>query len=203
MRAAARRNETADIKLDIGLGDGEAVTDKPAATQSSADPTAGGFDQQAELHGITFHVTSPNAASGNTVTITPRGLSIDNTPVTVAAHGTVLRAEAGDINADASPEIYVSIRGAGAGVPGSLIAFSTNSKKSMSQITLPELTAGQAKGYRGGDEYALVENTIARRFPIYSEGADGKPTGKMRQLQYKLKKGEATWVLKVDQVIEF
>lgn len=199
MRAAARRNEKADIKLDIALTGGEV----PAQTTQAAAPAAAAFDQTVELQGITFHVTSPNSAAGNSVTITPKGLAIDNAPVTVTALGPVLRAEAGDINTDGSPEIYVSLSPSAPDKPGSLIAFSTNNKKSMSQITVPELTANQAKGYRGGDEYALVENNIARRFPIYSTGANPKPTGKMRQLQYKLKAGEAAWVLKVDRVVEF
>jgi len=59
-------------------------------------------------------------------------------------------------------------------------------------------------GYRGHDEFAVVENSLARRFPIFPvEPGDTKPTGKMRQLQYKLQQGEAGWLLKVEKTTEF
>ena len=80
------------------------------------------------------------------------------------------------------------------------MALSANKKKSMSQIAVPELTPKQAKGYRGGDEFALVENAIARRFTLHN---GDKPTDRMRQLQYKLRPGEASWVLKVNRATEF
>jgi hypothetical protein len=50
----------------------------------------------------------------------------------------------------------------------------------------------------------MVENNIVRRFPIYKDtDTDDKPTGGMRQLQYKLTQGEAGWVLKLDKVVEY
>lgn len=42
---------------------------------------------------------------------------------------------------------------------------------------------------------------IARRFPICDDHR--KPTGKWRQLQYKLVPGEAGWQLRVERMIEF
>jgi hypothetical protein len=45
---------------------------------------------------------------------------------------------------------------------------------------------------------------VAQCFPIYKDGdKDGKPTGGARQLQYKLKQGEASWTLKLDKMLEF
>ena len=35
------------------------------------------------------------------------------------------------------------------------------------------------------------------------DGDPAKPTGRTRQLQYKLAKGEASWVLKLDRMVEF
>jgi hypothetical protein len=50
----------------------------------------------------------------------------------------------------------------------------------------------------------MVENIVAQRFPIYKDkDTDAKPSGGWRQLQYKLKQGEASWVLKLDKVLEF
>ena len=88
----------------------------------------------------------------------------------------------------------------------SLIAYSANKKKSLSEIYLPPFTDDPklAKGYRGHDDIAMVEGIVAQRFPIYKDtDTDDKPTGGWRQLQYKLTQGEASWVLKLDKVLEF
>jgi hypothetical protein len=50
---------------------------------------------------------------------------------------------------------------------------------------------------------AVVETVLARRFPIYGAGDPPVPTGQTRQLQYKLKPGEAGWVLSLDRVVEY
>jgi hypothetical protein len=158
------------------------------------------FDKKESLEGISFQVFSPNRKTGNSLTVTPSGLENDNRPITLDVPGIITNCEVADINADASPELYVYVfNGSGT----SLYAWCSNKKKSLSQITLAEL-GDSAKGYRGGDEYSVVEGIIARRFPIYpSEPAEAKPTGKTRQIQYKLHAGEAGWVLKADKVIEF
>lgn len=164
-----------------------------------AEPTPP-FEGKETLHGITFQVFSPNLRTDNRLTVTPACLTADNSPINLDVTGIITRIEVADINADGSPEIYVY------GFDGSaqtLLAWSANKKKSLSQITLPEL--GQhAKGHRGGDEFAVVEGILARRFPIYPDDRpDSKPTGKTRQIQYKLHQGEAGWLLKADHVVEF
>lgn len=154
------------------------------------------FNQTLSLQGIMFKVTSPNSSSGNKITITPSGLESDNTPITVEAAGLVKGAETGDLNADGSPEIYIY-------AGDSIIAYAANKKKSLSQITLPEL-GENSKGYRGGDAFSVLEGVLGRRFPIYPEDREkSEPTGKLRQIQYKLAAGEAGWLLKVDKVTEF
>lgn len=56
----------------------------------------------------------------------------------------------------------------------------------------------------GHDEMAIVENTFFRRFPIYKDGdSNAKPTGRMRQIQYKLVDGENGRILEVDKILEF
>jgi hypothetical protein len=165
-----------------------------------AEPTPP-FAGKEELLGVTFQVFSPNNRSGNRLTVTPAGLEADNTPIEMDVSGIITRIEVADINVDGSPELYVY------GFDGksqTLTAWSSNKKKSLSQITPPDLDAAQSKGYRGGDEYAVVEGILGRRFPIYPEDtAEMKPTGKTRQIQYKLHAGEAGWLLKPDKVIEF
>ncbi len=158
------------------------------------------FEQTGALQGITFKVSSPNS-SPNRLTITPAGLEGDNSPISLETGGMVKGMEVADLNADGSPELYVYLTDTDK--RGQVIAYSANKKKSLSQISLPDL-AEHAKGYRGGDEFAVLEGILGRRFPIYPEDASkAEPTGKLRQLQYKLHAGEAGWLLKVDKVTEF
>lgn len=202
-----------DILVTVGGGgakpgfspitfDGSAYSDSPGderATKNDGDKLlfddVKPFDQTLELQGITFKVTCPNTPGKNTLTITPSGLKAENSPITLEVGAPVKTAEVGDINADGSPEIYV-LSGE------SLVAYSANNRKSLSQIFLPKL-GSHAKGYRGGDEFTVLEGVLGRRFPIYPvDTAKTEPTGKIRQIQYKLAAGEAGWLLKVDKVIE-
>ena len=197
MRSAARRNEKANYTLDIRI-------DGTAEDPTSQPP--GGFDSKLELQGISFHITSPNQGSINQLVIVPAGLSIDNSVIQREIDGTVTNAEIADLNVDGSPEIYVYINSAGSGSYGQLIAYAVNNKKSLSEIYLPpiENDPKNSRGYMGHDEFAVVENILGRRFPVYREGdTNAMPTGLTRQLQYKLTQGEASWVLVLDKSIEY
>jgi hypothetical protein len=197
-----------------GCGSKAPPPTEPAATPGPAPVTAAtpqpsapaGFDQMLELQGITFHVSCANASSVNTLTIEPSGLEMDNSTITREVDGTVTGAEVADLNADGSPEIYVYVQSAGSGSYGSLVAYSANRKKSLSEIYLPPVAenAQASHGYMGHDEFAVVENTFVQRFPLYAEGdTNSAPSGKTRQLQYKLEAGEAGWILRLDRAVEY
>ncbi len=184
-----------------------AVSEKAGPAGAAATlAVSPGFDRQLELNGIGFHVTSPNVAAGNAVNVAPAGLEIDNSPFTWDADGAVTGAEVADLDADGSPEIYVYVTSTDTAARGSVVAFSANKRKSLSSIYLPPMaeTPAAAQGYQGHDEFAVVEGSLVRQFPIYvGEGVAASPTGKTRQLQYKLVPGEAGWLLKLDRTTEF
>jgi Periplasmic lysozyme inhibitor of I-type lysozyme len=201
MRNAARRNEIARYTLKVGIADRN-----EAAAASGASSATAAFDKTLELQGIRFHVTSAGEGSINTLRIVPAGLEIDNSPVTRTIDGAITGAEVADLNVDGSPELYVYVTSAGSGSYGSLVAYSSNHRKSLSEIYLPSLKEDKAasKGYMGHDEFAVVESTLVRRFPVYrNNDRNAKPSGGMRQLQYKLVPGEAGWLLRVDRVVEY
>lgn len=160
------------------------------------------FNQILEFETIRFHVTSKNEGSINRLTITPSGLEIDNSTVSREVDGTVTDAEIADLNADGSPEIYIYIKSAGSGSYGSLVAYSANNNKSMSEIYLPDLMDDQvnSKGYMGHDRFTVGETTLLRSFPMYKTGdPNANPSGGTRKLYYKLKRGEAGWHLVLDK----
>ena len=151
---------------------------------------------------IRFDITK----SGDTLTIQPSGFESDNTKVIKTIEGTVSNIEVDDINTDGSPELMIYITSSGSGSYGTAIGFSGNNNKSMSEITIPRIVDNPKtnKGYMGHDEFALVEGTLVQRFPTYKEGdTNSKPTGGTRQIQYKLKNGEASKVFAVDKIIEY
>ena len=167
---------------------------------------ATGFDQTLSLQGVSFRVSSANAGSVNRLRIEPKGLKGDNTVIERDIDGTVTMAEVADLNVDGSPEIYVYVTSAGSGSYGSLVAFASNKRRSLTEIYLPPLQDDPkaTKGYMGHDEFRVVESTLVRRFPIYRDGdRNAQPTGGMRQIQYKLKAGEAGWVLRPDRTVSY
>jgi hypothetical protein len=165
-----------------------------------------GFKQTLELQGLRFEISCPNTSSINTLTITPSGLKQHNVVITREADGTVIKAEVGDLDANGFPEIYVYVQSAGSGSYGSLVAYASNKNLSLSEIYLPPVAdnALLSKGYMGHDEFQLVENTFAQRFPLYDEkSTNSNPSGKLRQLHYRLQAGEAGWKLKFESMMEF
>lgn len=215
---AARPVLTAVIAGLMGLSCGTQEAPAPETANAAPEPPAAADTPQEAIasfeftsedywdSGITFHVTSPNEGSINEVTITPSGLEVDNSPVTVEIDGTVTGVEVGDLNNDGSPEIYVYATSAGSGSYGSLLAYATNNRKSMTPIYLPpvEENPEASPGYMGHDEFAVIESSLVQRFPIYLEGdTNAQPTGGTRQVQYRLEPGEAGWVLRPYEVIEY
>lgn len=203
MRNAARRNETSTYTLEVGI---TGKRKKGAATSTTSSVADASFDRTLQLQGIQFRVTSPNQGRGNTLRLVPAGLEIDNAPIERPINGNVMGAEVADLNVDGSPEIYIYVTAEGSGSYGSLVAYSANRRKSLSEIYLPPVAQDKAasKGYMGHDEFAVVESVLVQRFPVYRDSdTHAKPTGGMRQLQYRLVPGEAGWLLKVDRMVEY
>lgn len=178
-----------DAAADSGTSTGTAAATVPAES----------FQKSLELNGIRFQVL----ADAGRVRIEPSGLEVTNEPIDRPIDGVVTDAEVADLDADGSPEVYVYLRSRDAAAKGTLVGWSGNKRKSLSEIFVAPLEddAAASKGYRGGDEFAVLEGRIGRRFPLYAE--DGTATGKMRQLQYRLATGEAGWRLVVDRSVEF
>ena len=140
------------------------------------------------------------------MTITPKGLEVDNRPMVKDVEGTVSGLELADLNRDESPEIYIYVHSVGSGSYGSLVAYAANRRKSLSEIYLPPLMQDEvvSRGYMGHDEFEVGEGVLLRRFPIYNPAdSNAEPIGGTRQLKYKLVPGEAGWLLKVDGMMDF
>ncbi|HRD73885.1 MAG TPA: hypothetical protein PK027_10530 [Aquimonas sp.] len=170
-----------------------------ADTNGSAEAP---FQQRLEWDGITFDIRTVSRDGKTVLQVQPSGLSIDNSILEQTIEGNVSGAEIADLNVDQSPEIYIYVLDHHQPPRMHLYAWSANHRKSMSMIYLPELSddPALAQGYVGGDEMSVLEGVLGRRFVIHD---NGQPTGKYRQMQYKLKPGEASWQLVLDRVTEF
>lgn len=182
--------------------------------ESSVSNTTAKIGTQQQKVGFNTELTYPGSkisftvsTEGDSLLIQPSGLSISNETLYHDITGyTVVNAEIGDLNIDSYPEVFVYLTSNGSGSYGKLIGYSVNNGKSVSQVYLPDISENSdvSKGYMGHDEMAIVENTFCQRFPIYKEGDhNAKPTGGIRQIQYKLVDGENGRILKIDQVLEF
>jgi len=165
---------------------------------------AGGFSQKLEMNGLSFTISSPNKAEGNTITIKPHGLKNGDAPLTQPVEGEVSKVEIADLDGDGSPELFLYTTSPGSGSYGKAYAWSTNGKKVLTEIFIKPLENKDLSGYMGHDEFAVIESSFARRFPVYKKGdPNSTPTGGWRQFQYKLKPGEAGWVLQIKRVDSF
>ena len=159
------------------------------ALQTSAQAKA--FSRALSLQGVTFKVTCPNAGTMNKATFSAKGSKIDAT-VTKEVDGTVVDAQVEDLDGNGSPELVVFVTSGGSGSYGSVLVYRAG-PKGLVAIAFPELATGskEMQGYMGHDTFAVVEGRIVRRFPVYASGdANAKPTGKTRQLQYKMQGGK-------------
>ncbi len=164
------------------------------------------YERLLTMKEIMFEITSSENDGENTLVIQPIGLKTDNNKLVHKYQGMIDNVEIADLNVDGYPEVFIYTVSPDKSRKSSLIAYSVNNGKSVSAISFPELkdNVEASKGYRGNDEFAVVEATLVQRFPVYQDNAGENAVPKMmRQLQYKLKDGEASRVLYVDKVVEF
>jgi len=164
------------------------------------------FQDTLSLQGITFFIRADNTGFTTTLRVEPSGLEIDNRPVEHQIHGWVSGAEIEDLNSDGFPEVVIYIRSTDGGNIGSVIAYSVNNGKSMSQVYMPDLKDDPeaSQGYMGHDEFTLVETSLVRRFPVFELTDSGIiPVDRIRQIQYKMVDGEASRKFQIVSVNEY
>ena len=168
------------------------------------DPTI--FNKTLSLQNIMFFVSTIKESSIKKLIIQPYGLEIDNSKIIIEIDGSVTNAEIEDMNSDGYPEILIYTVSTGSGSYGNVIGYSVNNGKSISGISFPNIADNPKAnvGYMGHDEFAIAENTLVHRFHTYnSDDNNATPTGYIRQIQYKLKEGEACRQFVIDKILEY
>lgn len=161
------------------------------------------FQKTLALQNISFDVKTTGEGSICQLSIQPKGLEIDNQNIALEIDGKVVNAEIEDLNSDGFPEILIYTISAGSGSYGNVIGYSVNNGKSISQIYFPDISDNKeaSNGYMGHDEFYIIETRLARKFPVYKNGdTNTNPTGGTREIQYKLKDGEASRLFVIDKI---
>jgi hypothetical protein len=90
--------------------------------------------------------------------------------------GRVVGAEVEDLNSYGLPDLFVYVQSAASGSYGSVKAWTTTRAGGLLPIHLQDMSAKDAKGYMGYDQFAVVETSLVRRFPVYrSSDKQGQP----------------------------
>ena len=101
----------------------------------------------------------------------------------------------GDLDGNGFDEVYLITAAAGSGSYGNVIGVASNSDKSLSMISFPQVDendlkkGGKFEGYEGHDEFAIDGKSLVRTFPIKAAKATKRTTN------YNLKPGEAGYIL--------
>ncbi len=149
------------------------------------------------LQAVTFQVSAKGAGSVQQLVVKASEHGHAYPLVKQELLGSLTGSEVEDLNSDGRPELLLYVTSAGSGSYGSVLAWSASKGHTLLPITMPELGGKLAQGYMGHDQFAVVETTLMRRFPIYRPGdTNAKPTGGTRQISYKLVAGEAGFLFK-------
>ncbi|MBN3581377.1 hypothetical protein JYB64_03195 [Algoriphagus aestuarii] len=160
------------------------------------------FSKVLNLQDVGFNVSSIPKDKSNQLTVFTFGLPNEYRESFDIGTNLITQAEVEDLNADGSPELVVFAENQSEPKKMTVYAFSVNNKKSMSQVFFQPIEDNKEinEGYNGNDEFALVENYLVQRFPIYE---NGNKTNKLRQIQYQLVDGEASRRFEVVKQSEF
>lgn len=178
----------------------------PAATEPVKDDTARTHDFQKTLYfmNTSFNVTATGKGSLQYLTIQPHGLS-HNKMITIENVEPVVNAEVADLNNDGYAELLIYTQSAGSGSYGNVYAYSVNNGQSLSAVQFPKVVSNgdMRKQYGGHDQFAIVNNRLVQRFPLYNPAdPNSRPTGRQRTITYKLINGEASRRFIIDKVSE-
>jgi len=142
------------------------------------------------------------SASLSKISITPKGFENSKDVIQMEESDPFDYAIVADVNKDDFDELYIITRGAGSGSYANIYGFASNKDKSVTPIYVPGLSdddfVALFPGYMGHDKFYTEGNKLLRKYPVYKKGdSNNNPTGGEKVLEYKLKMGEASWILEI------
>lgn len=129
----------------------------------------------------------------NELSVKPIGFESGARDANFMIRGRVSKAVIDDLNNDGYPDLAVFIYSDSNAVYGTIFAFISEANKSMTICALPDvmLNGKISTGYKGHDQFSLLEGYLLQKFPVYKPGDDkDKPTGGFRSVLYQVGKNE-------------
>ena len=127
----------------------------------------------------------------NTLNVRPIGFKTEAREVNLELKGRVVSAEIDDLNNDGFPDIVIYI--IDKENKANVFSISSKNNERLEPIYFPDISNDMqmSKGYRGKDEFKLVEGILFRKFPIFELDTNIKePTNKVRQIMYRVVAGD-------------
>ena len=131
----------------------------------------------------------------NQVNITPVGFDKEVRDFGFEVKGRITKAEVDDINQDGFPDLVFYVFTNDSIPKGNVIGISSDKNESCSPIIFPDIYDDPKLrvGYKGKDEFFLMEGYLVRRFPVYNMDSTKAPaaTGTLiRQVTYRVVPGD-------------
>jgi hypothetical protein len=150
------------------------------------------YDSTLKIGKAGFRVNCANKnVEHNVLSVKPIGFANEAREVSLDLKGRIMSAEIDDLNQDGFPDMIIYFIDAASKI--NLFCISSKNNESMQPIYFPDITNDivLSKGYRGLDEYKLVEGILFRQFPIFeADTAIKTPTKKARRVMYKVMTGD-------------
>jgi hypothetical protein len=150
------------------------------------------YDSTMKIGKTGYRISCYNrAVDRNVLNIRPLGFKPEAREVSFELKGRVTGAEIDDLNLDGFPDVVIYMLDKDA--RPTIISVSSKNNESFAPIYFPDIMNDMtlSKGYRGKDEFKLVEGILFRKFPIFATDTSIKePTNKVRQIMYRVIDGE-------------
>jgi hypothetical protein len=125
----------------------------------------------------------------NQLEVRPVGFENEAREMNFMLRGRVAKAEIDDLNGDGYPDLVLYVYMDSSATFGTVYAFVSKANKSFTGCVLPDpMMDGKInEGYKGHDQFSLMEGYLLDKFPIYKTGDDkDKPSGGTRVILYQL-----------------
>lgn len=141
-----------------------------------------------------YRVTCRNKEfTNNPLSIRPIGFeSPANQNMSLPVRGRISEVQVDDLNNDGNADLVLFIYSDSAAIHGTVLALISDGTKSILPCALPDpaLDGKINKGYKGYDQYMLLEGTLLLKFPVFKPDDKDKPTGGHRVVQYAFARNE-------------
>jgi hypothetical protein len=153
------------------------------------------IDTTMKLGKTGFKVSTRNKEiATNIASIRPIGFeSPANETMNIPVRGRVSYVQVDDLNSDGVADLIMFIYTDSAARHGTVWALMSDGNKSIVPCAMPDpaLDGKINQGYKGGDQFSMMEGTVLQKFPVYKTGdTDSLPTGGNRVVLYNVGKSE-------------